>query len=70
MNTFLIIAGSLVAILLLAWWIHGRVRQSLCCGTCGCNLVSEKTKKKMLARRAKKQMRKDKKCGSCPVKKV
>ena len=69
MKIFLIIAGSLVAVSLFAYWLHGRIRQKLCCGTCGCNLVSEETKKKMLARRAKRALRKSKKCGgSCPAK--
>jgi len=40
----------------------------LCCGTCGCNLISEEQKKKVLAKREKKAMRKAK-CGSCPNKK-
>ena len=68
MNTFLIILGSIVALALIAWWIYRTIRISLCCGTCGCNLISEEQKKKVLAKREKKALRKAK-CGSCPNKK-
>jgi hypothetical protein len=66
METFLITAGIILAIVLLIWWVYGLIRQSLCCGTGGCNLVSDKTKKKMLARREKKAQRKNKACDTCP----
>ncbi|MFT5906463.1 MAG: hypothetical protein ACI9E1_002073 [Cryomorphaceae bacterium] len=69
MQTFLIIVGIVIVILFIIWWAHRTIRISLCCGTCGCNLVSDKTKEKMLARRAKKDLRKNKACKSCPSKK-
>ncbi len=68
METFLITTGIVVAILLFVWWLYRRIRQSICCGTCGCNLVSDKEKKRMLARRAKRLQRKNGKCKSCPAK--
>jgi len=65
MKTVLIILAIIAAILLLAWYIHRTVRISLCCGTCGCNLLTDEQKKKMLAKREKKALRKSK-CGqSC-----
>jgi hypothetical protein len=70
METFLIISGITLAILLIIWWLYRAIRQSICCGTCGCNLVSDKQKKKMLARREKRSIRKNKKnCAACPIKK-
>jgi len=66
METYQIIIVSIVALLLIIWWVYRTIRISLCCGTCGCNLISEEQKKKVLAKRAKKEM---KKCGSCPNKK-
>lgn len=51
-QTILALGFVLLAILLLAWKAYKSLKRSACCGSCGCNLMSEKDKKKMLAKRA------------------
>ncbi|MGJ8657404.1 MAG: hypothetical protein ACSHX6_13225 [Akkermansiaceae bacterium] len=51
MQTFLIISAIVIAIAFLLWRAYRALQRSACCGTCGCNLMSEKQKKKMLAKR-------------------
>jgi hypothetical protein len=41
-----------LAIALIAWRVYRSLKSSACCGSCGCNLISAKAKKKMLAKRA------------------
>ncbi|MFC5050200.1 FeoB-associated Cys-rich membrane protein [Rubritalea spongiae] len=48
------IALSLVAlaILAIAWKAYKSLKNSACCGSCGCSVMSPKEKKKMLAKRS------------------
>lgn len=50
-----VIALSIVTIAALAllWRVYRKLKRSSCCGSCGCNLMSDKAKKKMLQQRSK-----------------
>lgn len=54
-----IIALSIVAlaIALIAWRVYISLKRKACCGSCGCNVMSPKAKKQMLAKRAAKAQR-------------
>lgn len=56
METQTIIALAFVALAVLAivWRIYKSLKNSSCCGSCGCNLMSDKAKKELLTKRSKK----------------
>ncbi|WP_018969475.1 hypothetical protein [Rubritalea marina] len=39
----------------LTWRFYTALKRSACCGTCGCSLMSEKDKTRMLQRRTQKK---------------
>ncbi len=52
-----IIALSIVAltVVALAYKVYKSLKSSSCCGSCGCNMMSEKVKQKMLRKRTAKK---------------
>ncbi|MFC4993466.1 hypothetical protein [Rubritalea tangerina] len=57
-QTILALSFVAAALLFLAWKIYRSLKSSACCGSCGCNLMSDKAKKKMLKKRKQAATRK------------
>ncbi|GAA5494554.1 hypothetical protein SAMN02745181_3169 [Rubritalea squalenifaciens DSM 18772] len=47
-----------LAVIIVIWRAYVSLKRSSCCGSCGCNLMSDKAKKKMLAKRKQKTVTK------------
>lgn len=57
LQTIITICVIAATVIWLARRAYISLKSSACCGSCGCSLMSEKDKKKMLQRRAKKRQK-------------
>ncbi|MGJ8671395.1 FeoB-associated Cys-rich membrane protein [Rubritalea sp.] len=51
-QTIIALSIVVVAILAIAWRAYKSLKNSACCGSCGCSVMPPKAKKKLLAKRA------------------
>lgn len=51
-QTLLALSLVALAIAIIAWRLYKALKRSACCGSCGCNVMPAKAKRKMLAKRA------------------
>lgn len=52
-QTILALLIVALAIVIIIWRAYVNLKRSSCCGSCGCNLMSDKAKQKMLEKRKK-----------------